>query len=222
MKKKILVLAAAALSLTAAVSGTLAYFTDTGTAHNTITTGGVDIVLVETTDKQDEHGNFLPFKDVDGVMPGAAVSKIVQVENIGKTDAWIRVKVEPKITDKAGRELPLTFGAENTPVITWDVGEDWLQDGDYYYYKHVMRYDVEKAANNLTTPLFREVKFNRLMGNEYQNCRVEIKVTAQAAQFKNNDPRETDEELSAGLAAQIKGWPADDKVKEQPETEADE
>lgn len=222
MKKKILAFAAAALSLTAAVSGTLAYFTDTGTAHNIITTGGVDIVLVETTDKKDENGNFLPFKDVSGVVPGAAVAKIVQVENIGQTDAWVRVKVEPKITDKAGNELPLTFGADNTPVMTWDTGGDWLCDGDYYYYKHVMQYDAERADNNLTTPLFSEVKFNRLMGNEYQNCRVEIKVTAQAAQFKNNDPREADEELSVGLAAQIKGWPADDTVNEQPDAEANE
>lgn len=230
MKKKLLVLAAAALSLTVAVSGTLAYFTDSGTAHNIITTGGVDIVLVETTDKKGEDGNFLPFRDVSGVMPGATVSKIVQVENVGKTDAWIRVKVEPSITAQDGSELSLTLG-DNTKVLDmdFDIGNDgnWLKHDGYYYYKHVMKYDAEHSEANLTEPLFREVKFDKLMGNEYQNCRVEIKVTAQATQFRNNDPRpEGVTVLDDTTMLQIKGWPDIDTEKDDitddtdnPETE---
>lgn len=47
MKKKILLVAALTICLAIAVSGTLAYFTAEDTVHNVITSGGVNIKVVE-------------------------------------------------------------------------------------------------------------------------------------------------------------------------------
>ena len=160
------------------------------------------------------------------VMPGTTVSKVVQVENIGGTDAWIRVKVEPVITLNDGTKIAYPDERINVIDIDFNIDDensDWLKYGDYYYYKNVMQYDAENADNNLTEPLFEEVSFDKQMGNEYQNCRVEIKIISQATQFKNNDPRPTGvTELTAELAAQINGWPADNTTESEPKDETTE
>ena len=47
MKKKLLMLSAVAICIAILAAGTLAFFTAEDTAHNVITTGGVDIKLYE-------------------------------------------------------------------------------------------------------------------------------------------------------------------------------
>ena len=79
-KWKTLVLSLLICCLAVAASGTLAYYTATEQAHNVITSGGIDIALQEYADAGDA---LVPFEDVDGVMPGMEVSKIVCVENTG-------------------------------------------------------------------------------------------------------------------------------------------
>ena len=66
MKKKILLVAAVVMCLAIATAGTLAYFTSEDTAHNVITSGDVNIELVEQTKKEDgtlvEFPELLPAK----------------------------------------------------------------------------------------------------------------------------------------------------------------
>ena len=50
MKKKILLVTAVVICLAIAATGTLAYFTSDDVAHNVITSGGVNIELVEKTE----------------------------------------------------------------------------------------------------------------------------------------------------------------------------
>lgn len=111
MKKKTILVAAIAVMLVAAlvVGGTLAYFTDTDKADNTFTVGNVDIKLIEQQRSADgsklvdfEKGKTLyPIvgsaqgaKDKWG-MPVAKnyVDKIINVQNTGKSDAYVRVYV---------------------------------------------------------------------------------------------------------------------------------
>ena len=195
MKKKLLVLAAAALSLTAAVSGTLAYFTDSGTAHNVITTGGVSIELIENT-KDDAGADIVwPEEGLSGIMPGTSASKIVSVANIGQADAWIRVGVDIAISES----LPLTIivDGREVDVVSYSVdSEKWLQGEDGYYY-----YNTPVTAGSTTDNLFDEVKFAKEMGNEYQNCTVYIDVTAEAVQTANNPIP------GGGDVTDVKGWP---------------
>lgn len=86
MKRKLLIVSVLAILVAVTAAGTLAYFTDTGTAHNVITTGNVKIELKEWADEACEE----PFKDKTGVMPGTKVTKIVEVKNTGTGAAFVR------------------------------------------------------------------------------------------------------------------------------------
>ena len=179
MKKKILLVTAVVICLAIAATGTLAYFTAEDMAHNVITSGGVNIELVEKT--KGEDGTLVDFPDegVKGVMPGTDVSKIVSVKNTGESEAWIRVKVEATIKAADGSDLPLDI-EDVGPVMDFAVGENWQDfDGYFYYAKPV-------AAGEATEILFDTVHFAPEMGNEYQNCTANIIISAQAVQTANN------------------------------------
>ena len=94
MKKKIIALCLiVALAATAVIGGTLAYFTDTKTATNTFTVGGVKIELIE---QQTSKNGLVPFEQRKPLVPGTssdgnARSKIVTVKNTGANDAWVWV-----------------------------------------------------------------------------------------------------------------------------------
>ena len=116
MKKKTILVAAIAVMLVAAlvVGGTLAYFTDKDNATNTFTVGNVKINLIEQQRKQDAAGNktteLEAFKSGQSLYPivGSAqgekdalgmptaknyVDKIINVQNTGKSSAYVRVYV---------------------------------------------------------------------------------------------------------------------------------
>lgn len=190
-KKKLIAIAAAAVMLAAlTVSGSLAYFTAKGTAKNVITSGSIRIQLVEHT--VDGSGIVVTFPEegLSELYPGASASKIVQVENTGSGEAWIRVKVEPSIQDAEGRPLPMVL-EEGEPAVSYEALEGWTyRDGCYYYDKPV-------AGGALTDELLNEILFSPLMGNEYQGCTVNILISAQAVQTAHNG--------ESALEAQ--GWP---------------
>ncbi len=172
-KRKLFSLAVIAMCLSIVGTGTLAYFTDSTTAHNVITTGNIDIELIET--KAD--GSI--FTDVIGVMPGTSVSKIVEVKNVGDNAAWVRVNVDKEINLRNGE----AGDADAYLSIDYNTGNSdtqWTKDGSYYYYNQAL------APNSKTSPLFREVLFSANMGNEYQNSTAQVYVYAQATQVDNN------------------------------------
>ena len=94
MKKKIIALCLiVALAATAVIGGTLAYFTDTDSAKNTFTVGGVSIELIE---QQTSENGLVSFEQSKPLVPGKsndgnAQSKIVTVKNTGENDAWVWV-----------------------------------------------------------------------------------------------------------------------------------
>ena len=91
MKKRIFLYAIVGICLSVAITGTLAYFTDEEVAHNIITSGGVNIEVIEKTQGSNDVLVDFPQEGIKGVMPGKKVSKIVQVKNTGNNDAWIRI-----------------------------------------------------------------------------------------------------------------------------------
>ena len=190
MKRKVLIGAVLAIALSLVAGGTLAYFTADDIAHNVITTGKVDITIVETQKGDGDTEVEFPEEGISGVMPGTSVSKIVRVKNIGEGEAWIRVQVSKTIKSAAGDELPLTLTVEGeeVPVMDFTVGEDWLDGGDgYYYYKEAMPYYKEaEFPDNATTPLLEAITFAPQMGNEYQSSQADIVICAQAIQTANN------------------------------------
>ncbi len=184
MKKKTVTLALIVALLAICAIGTTAFFTDRGKATNVITTGGVKIDLLETAVKD---GELAPFEDVVGVMPGSEVSKIVEVKNIGESDAYIRVSVEKALALAEGRE-----GEVDLSLVTLDFNtEAWTEADGYYYYNSPLK------PNETTAPLFTTVSFSADMGNLYQNSSLTVNVTAEATQVANN----------GASALTASGWP---------------
>ena len=83
MNKKKTIIAAIVLLLVLLVGGAIAYFTDTDTKTNTFTVGNVDIQLNEVWNAADG----------EGVVPGEKIDKKPSVENKGKSDAYVFLKV---------------------------------------------------------------------------------------------------------------------------------
>lgn len=178
MKKKILVLAVLVICLAIAATGTLAYFTTTGTARNVITSGKIKIAVVEQMLDGDNLVDF-PEEGLTGIMPGSTVSKIVRVKNDNGQDAWVRVLLDVTITASDDTELPTEL-SNDEDVIMFEIGSDWAaKDGYFYYTKPI-------TNNELTTPLFETLTFNTKMGNEYQNCTANVVVYVEAVQKDNN------------------------------------
>ena len=181
MKKKLLILSLAAICLAITAIGTLAYFTSEGTAHNVITTGGVEIAVQEWADEDKQT----PFEDLEGIMPGMTVTKIAEIKNTGASDAWVRVKVEKNI-QLQGEGKPDTGLVELTLNTA-----DWTEKDGYYYYTKVLK------PGEVTAPIFTAVTFKPDMGNEYQKATATVNVSAQAVQTANNGATVMD----------AQGWP---------------
>ena len=193
MKKKVFIASVFLLCLAILAGTTMAYFTASDTAHNVITSGNVDIQLVE---QQDRNGTLVDYPDVPitGIMPGESVSKIVSVRNIGSGDAWVRIQV-----DKRMELNPAHAGNEETAdpeLMVLDINTDrWTEKDGWYYYKEPL--PVGKSSE----PLFRTVGFSMDMDNAYQEADMDIVVHAQAVQSKNN-PLPV-----GGDFSKIPGWP---------------
>lgn len=174
MKQKLFALILFIACLSVAAYGTIAYFTAEDTATNVITTGNIRIELEETT--VSETGELVPFKDLTGVMPGADVSKIVQVKNTGSQPAYVRIRMEKVITLAEGAS-----GEADASLLSCDLNEtDWTYKDGYYYYNEPL------APGAKTEPLFTKVTFSKEMDNLYQDSKAQINLVAFATQAANN------------------------------------
>ena len=202
MKKKLLALSVLMICLSLISLGTLAYFNAEDTAHNVISSGSVNIELVEKTKGDDGKLVDFPKDGILGVMPGTAVSKIVTVKNTGESAAYIRVWVDSAISEQGDpitnpliKNLPMTItvDGEEVDVLTMDYNtEDWTKGEDGYWY-----YNKALKVGESTEALFENVAFHKLMGNVYQNSKALVNVSAQATQVANNGES----------AVEAKGWP---------------
>lgn len=137
MKKKFLSLTVAiGLLATAAIGGTLAYFTDTDAQTNTFTTGNVAIDLWEDFGDNDNTGieELIPATGSaqDGTLKNG-IEKEVYVENTGSEDAYVRVHIAiPTILDDGDP----SFDASKN-VLHFNYTEDSVVDGKWNWSKTV-------------------------------------------------------------------------------------
>lgn len=190
MKRKLLILSLLVILAALTAAGTLAYYTDSARTHNVITSGKVNIDLLEWADE----ARTKPFKDKQGVMPGTKVTKIVEVKNTGTGAAFLRLYVEKNV-----------YGADeerkDSELVSLNFNDtDWTYSDGYYYYNRPLE------PGKTTEPLFTTVTFDPLMGNEYQNATAHVKVIAYAVQSANNG--------DSPQAA--KGWPSDTPAEPTP------
>lgn len=194
-KRSILTVSVLVICLAISASGTIAYYTAEEQVHNVITSDAVDIAIEEWQETEDGLVPY-PKDEPIKIMPGTTVSKIASVKNL-EAKSFIRSRVEIVIKDADGNEMDISDETlENVVTLTMN-GEDWQQkedDENWWYCIDAV------ASSEATEPLFTEVVFDGPnMTNEYQNCTVEVIVTAQAVQTDNN----------GNSALEAAGWPAE-------------
>ena len=198
MKKKILVLALAAVFVSLLALGSAAYFTVEGRATNIITTGTVSLSLDEHleegkwTEVKDSNAVTVAWQLNDRVMPGMTVAKKPTLKNDGTQPFFLRAKVQVTVTNR-GEYLP------SSVVLLQQMPSGWTEQADGWLYYTPEGSDA--VAPGAEVVLFDGVKLAEEAGNQYQNSTVTITVQAQAVQVKNN-PGKT------ALTAQ--GWPEAD------------
>ena len=178
MKKKLFYIAVIVICLSLITGGTYAYFTTSDTARNVITSGGVEITVVE---QQLVNGTLQPYPSQPiPVMPTTKVSKIVSVQST-KQAAWVRMNYTLTVYDVDGKKMDIPADDLAKVIVIETDATNWtLKDGWWYY-------NTAVGSGDMTKPLFEEVEFSGPnMDNKYQNCTVLIDVTAQAVQKANN------------------------------------
>lgn len=204
MKKKVaLTVAAAALVGTLAVGGTLAYFTDTETATNTITTGFVDVKITETdpkaTDEKDgytsrvnEDKEGITYSDVE---PGVKIAKDPVITYEGTSKGYVRYKVEVTVTPADGKTFAegVETQLKNAVKFFKNGAQVDVEVGTYYYAalstedNTIMGTPYKKGDE--VVKLFDTVKLDSSLGNDDLKDlgNIEIKVVADAIQADNLD-----------------------------------
>lgn len=192
MKKKIAVVAAFVILLAIMAAGSVAFNTEKTTAHNVITTGSVDITVVQQQ-LTDGKLEVCPAGDM-AVVPGMQLSKIVTIRS-DSAECFVRARVEICFKDAQGNRMELTDD-QIARLVTLDLNtNDWVQkeDDDIWLY-----YGDSVETGDSTKALFTTVTFDgRNMGNEYQNCKMELVIHGQGVQAANNG----DDVMKAA------GWP---------------
>ena len=190
MKKKILYIAAIVICLSLITGGTYAYFTTSDTARNVITSGGIEVKVVE---QQLVNGTLQPYPSQPiPVMPATTVSKIVSVQSTEQA-AWVRMNYTLTVYDADGKKMEIPADELAEVIVIDPDATNWtLKDGWWYY-------NTAVKGGETTKPLFEEVEISGPhMDNKYQLCTVVIDVTAQAVQQANN----------GATVWEALGWPA--------------
>ena len=146
---------------------TLSYFTASKRVKNIITTGSVDLEIIET----DEKGNPFPSSGIFNVLPASTITKDVKVKNTGLHPMWIRVAVEINFLDNTLDESVVSLNYNN---------QDWIYKDNYFYYNKIL------YPNKTTESLFDTVNFKETMGNEYKNASLIINIHADGVQSEFN------------------------------------
>ncbi|WP_026896143.1 TasA family protein [Clostridiisalibacter paucivorans] len=186
MKKRLMViLSTVALLSLLVVGGTMAWFTSNPEpVVNAFTAGTVEIEV-------NEHG----FSDITNWNPGDTTNKDVSVISNGSKKSYVRVSLTPE-WHKEGYDL----SSGNVDLILAN-NSDWVKQGDYYYYKHILNEGEE------TSLLLDEVEFiGAETSNDYQGAVLKISVKAEAVQASHEAYKDTWEltELPVG----VKEWSA--------------
>ena len=137
-KKNILLL----LVLFLSIGVTIAYLQSTDTFENIFNAGTYSVVTHEE------------FTSPDNWAPGDTTPKTITTTNEGTIPVRVRVKLEESWTSKNNSDLPLLNNGERMAIINLANQEDWIKDGDYYYYVR------ELNPNETTSSLIQSVTFN--------------------------------------------------------------
>ena len=209
-KTKIITLALVAVIAVMAIAGaSIAYFTDTKTASNTITMGNVRIVLDEApvdAEGKATGGNRVTANEygIGAAYPGAVLEKDPTVHNTGSNPAYIRATVNVSnwmnLVAAYYPEFEATFPNDGykaaLSLLVGELGDGWsvvdVEAGDTFTVgqfdaKFVLKYDSVIAPGEDTSPMFRQVLIPAGIDNANAASFNEIKIVAQAVQENGFD-----------------------------------
>ena len=121
-KKKSLI---AILVLFLVIGVTIAYYTSTTVFENVFNTGTYKIVTTET------------FESPSNWAPGQEIPKTITSTNEGTVPAAVRVSYVEKWEDLQGNDITSQV-SPNPAIINLDNTSEWIQEGNYYYYKYIL------------------------------------------------------------------------------------
>lgn len=191
MKKRTkLITAAVSLGALMTVGGTLAWFTDSETATNVVTTGNVNVKITEAlpTEEQQEKGGFTAAANdqegisYEGIEPGTVIPKNPVIQYVGASNAYVRYKVEVAGIPEENLNDVRFFqdGIDVTDQIM-------AMDGKYIYSTEIFKqgdFVTHGESVQDASALFTEVVFNG--GNELADLRdIAITIQADAIQADN-------------------------------------
>ena len=133
-------IALALVALIGIVGGTYAYFTSTSTLNNSFKTGTYATSVTEE------------FVSPTNWVPGTVTQKKVNVTNKGTVSIVARASYTESWTAADGTSLSLTRNGD--PIAQFEIGSDWVQEGNYYYYNKVL------GQNATSTDFLEDVTFN--------------------------------------------------------------
>lgn len=167
--KKSVLISLAALAIVG-LGSTYAYFSDTLTVINHISTGDVNIALKEY---EIQDGKEVAYTNPKQIVPGQTVSKIPRITNRAEP-CWVRAKISYNNSNSGKME-----GLSDSDIS--GMPDEWVKKGDYYYLT-----DILEHSEKIT--LFNEVHFPAEWTEEYAGQKIKINIQADAIQAANFTP----------------------------------
>ena len=165
-----------ALLVTAAIGGTMAYFTDTDNEKNTFTVGDIKIDLHEATkDGKNVDEGYQKWLEDQTLIPTTEakkenlIDKVVTVENTGKNDAYLWAEIwVPAALDNGDDTSPVAPGLGNNLHFNYDasnvvetkytyLGSKDIDGVQYNGYVHFVKNDTKKEKGQSTSALLDHV-----------------------------------------------------------------
>ena len=141
MKNKKSLVAIFALVLVLLIGATIAYYTSSASFDNEFHAGKYKIVTAEV------------FQSPDNWKPGEEIPKTIITRNEGTVPAAVRVSFTEKWEDSEGNDITSQVD-EGDVIINFDNQDDWIKQGNYYYYKSSLDPD------NRTSSIIKSVTLN--------------------------------------------------------------
>ncbi|MCD7867831.1 MAG: SipW-dependent-type signal peptide-containing protein [Clostridiales bacterium] len=179
-KKMLKGIALAAVIVSLAVGGTMAYLTDYDSTVNEFTVGKVDIELEEPNWDPD-----IPTK----IEPTESIKKDPQIKNAGTNDAFVYLEVSiPIARVVVAKEDGTRKAAADTELFTFTANGGWTQlnaqiVGTNMVYTYAYNSILKPAQT--TTTLFDEVTFVNVVEGYLDTQQLDIPVRAYAIQTTN-------------------------------------
>ena len=192
-KKFYMIIATIALVAFLFVGGTIAWFTASSTATNTITTGSVSLILRETIFKAEEDQGQFWTTDISlddkgnqvgilygNITPGTVIPKDPNIQYTGSSRAYIRYKVDVEGLPKSMKDkvtiIKVLEDKKRTPV----------EIGKYIYLDKI--FDTSTGnQDDVFYKIFDDVEFSKDLGNDFSKevDKIKIIITVDAVQADN-------------------------------------